>query len=116
MLRAEDMPDDREDLASVEVTFPPLESGDMDRASEFVPDIVDYLDADGETVTAEDLRFLRAALVEETKYWVWAFGSEDDPSYVFVSERPGAGRCVSYDFADGLTPEQAILADYHECY
>ncbi len=113
MLPLDEMPEYREDLANVSVTFPSLDDKETARQSEFIKELSEYLSMEeGEGFSPADLQFLRSAQVEDTKYWIWSY----DESYAMVSEDSKGGQCQTCNFQDGLTPEQAILADYHACY
>lgn len=72
---------------------------------------------DGESLAAEDLTFLRTALVDQTRYWIWSFDEPDgDRAYATVSAGP-EGVSVGYETDYyGLTPEQFILGDYHDVF
>jgi hypothetical protein len=117
MIPIEDMPDCRADLAKFDVQFPELDKLETARHPSFVDALVDYLVLEGEDVFEEDLSFLRSALVEATKFWIWEFvDNADERHFATVSEAPDGQQTHGYDRAEGLTPEQAILATYHDCY
>ena len=117
MLSVNEMPEYRGDLLKHDVQFPSLDAEQTDRHKGFINDVVEYVVTEGEDVFEEDLTFLRSALVEDTRFWIWEFTDNgDEKHYATVSERPGKPISLGYDIADGLTPEQAILADYHDCY
>ena len=117
MLSLDEMPEYRADLAKIEVDFPSLSDAETARHKEFVDSIVDYLTTEGDDVRADELTFLRSAQVAESKYWIWEYVDDcGEPSYVSVSEDRDGGRCVTSNWQEELSPEQAMLADYHACY
>lgn len=117
MIPLEEMPDYRPDLKSVAVEFPPLDGVQTGRHPEFVPHILEYLANEFGPFDAEDLMFLRSAQVAESRYWVWEFEEDDGTRcYAIFSEPPSGGSCITADWAEEMTPAQAILADYHSCY
>jgi hypothetical protein len=116
------MPDDNADLSTVTVTFPRLPDDSAAGCPVPVSDLLEYLAMevpDGDSLSAEQLTFLRTADVEGTQYWIWRFREPDgDNAYATVSVAPGGSRTtIGYD-ADyyGLTPEQFILGDYHQVF
>ena len=59
--------------------------------------------------------FVRTALVEKTKYWIWKFTDADGrESYVTVAVDAHGEEVIGYDESFGFTPEQFILADYYD--
>jgi hypothetical protein len=120
MLSADEMPDDNAQLALVDVEFPRLDSDSVGGCPVPSGDLLRHLAdevPEGESLTAEDLTFLRTALVDRTRYWIWSFNEPGgDRAYATVSAGPQGVR-VGYD-ADyyGLTAEQFILGDYHKVF
>ena len=118
MISYEDMPEDNADIAKIEIDFPRLPDDTAASCPCPVHEIIDYLHLEGETVTANDLEFIRTAQVEDHRYWIWRFRDEDgEECYVTVWFRSDRTQCVGYnDNYYGLTPEQFILADYHDVF
>jgi hypothetical protein len=118
MIPLEQMPEYRRDLVNVPVDFPPLDEEQAVRHVEFVDSLLEYLELEGEAdLSAKDLTFLRSAQVGEKRFWIWEFeGDSSDKYYAVASEKPNGSTRLSYDPAEGLTPEQFMLAEYHECY
>ena len=86
-------------------------------------EIIEYLDceapggknAGGEMIIDFELKFLRTALVNDTKYWIWSFFDEDDiECYVTIAMVPGGPKFLGYNDSFGLTPEQFIITDYFD--
>jgi hypothetical protein len=86
-------------------------------------EILDYLDVEApggkesgsSRVIQFDLRFLRTALVNNSKYWLWGFKDErDSDCYVAVRQTPDGDSILGYDETFGLTPEQWMVMDYYD--
>jgi len=86
-----------------------------------IKEILEYLDyeapggkfAGGVTTIDFELKFLRMAVVKNTKYWIWSFLDENDTEcYVTVLLGPDGKPCIGYSETLGLTPEQSIMAAY----
>jgi hypothetical protein len=85
-------------------------------------EILEYLDVEApggsesgsEAVIQFDLHFVRTALVNDSKYWLWRFKADDDlDCYVAVQETPTGDSILGFDEAFGLTPEQWLVLDYY---
>lgn len=121
MISFEEMPEDNAELAKLEIEFPRLEPDSADSCPVSLDDVVAYLrleSPDGESVQADQLRFLRTALVAQHRYWIWAFRESDGTDcFATVSESPDGTTCTGYgDNYHGLTPEQFVLGDYHNVF
>jgi len=121
MIKREDFPKKIEDLHNYKVSLPLAEGESESTCPVSKKDIIEYLDweapggknAGGEMVIDFELKFLRTALVNETKYWIWGFLDENDTEcYVTVSLPNGGPSCTGYNESFGLTPEQFIVANY----
>ena len=111
------MPEHRADLASVPVDFPNLDPAQTSRHIKLAARAVAYLEREGVELDVEDLTFLRSAQVAERRFWIWSFRDDlNELAYVTALEDPRGRVSLGYDDADGLTPEQALLAEYHGCY
>ena len=115
MLSLEEMPDNNEDLAKIDVDFPPIPDADTVDPDSFSPQLLDYLELEEFTPDGE-LTFLRTALVETTSYWIWEFTSDGEKAYVTFA-KDDHGSCVGCETDYySLTPEQYMLGDYHNCF
>jgi hypothetical protein len=85
-------------------------------------DILEYLavEAPGgsqsgsDRVLQFDLRFIRTALVNSSKYWLWGFKDERNTDCcVAVQELPNGDSVLGYDESFGLSPEQWLVLDYY---
>ena len=115
MLRSDQMPDGNADLANIPVELPPAPSELLSTPEVFLDDITEYLELEG-YIPDQELRFLRTALVEESVYYIWSFESGGDSCFVTVSIRSDGSQCIGCNENHrGLSPEQFIMADYHNC-
>lgn len=58
---------------------------------------------------------VRAALVNESTYWLWRFkATEDLDCYVAVRQTPDGDSVLGFDEAFGLSPEQWLVMDYYD--
>ena len=115
------MPEDNLDLATLDVSFPPLEDNSEESCPEAISRIVDYLrveSTDFEHVVADQLTFLRTAQVAEKKYWIWSFLESDGTiCFATVSQDEDGSTCMGYEENYGeWTPEQYMLGDYHKVF
>ena len=119
VLAPEDMPDDNADLARVSVEFERLTPDSPSGCPVPLEDLLDYLAdevPDGESLTADELTFVRTAKVADADYWVWRFREPGPMASATVST--SAGEVVTGYEANyyGLTPEQFVLGDYHQVF
>lgn len=121
MIPYHEMPEDNRDLAYLKVSFPYLPGNSSDSCPVKMDDILDYLQVEAtpeQLIQARDLTFLRTALVEKERFWIWQFiDSDGQKCYVTASQPPHEPPCISFD-ADyyGLTPEQFILGTYYQVF
>ncbi len=110
-----DVPETREDLARMKVEFRTLNEAETERHWSFLDELVEYLSLEADAdLRAEDLTFLRSAQVGDHRYWIWQFkGTSLEPWYATVSESPNGSICLGCDSAEGLTPEQFMLAGHN---
>ena len=115
MLSFEEMPENNADLAKIKVEFSHVPLADVADPTEIEPYLLAYLELEGYKPDG-DLKFLRTALVEETVYWIWSFITGNEAAYAVATQDPEENRTLGGDTNDyNLTPEQYILADYHNC-
>jgi hypothetical protein len=121
--RREDLPEDFYALRNVTVSFPRLDPDLAETSPTSLSEILEYLgweapggeNAGGDRIIQFQLEFIRTALVEKTKYWIWRFFDERGTEcYVTVALTPRNDTITGYDESFGFTPEQFILADYYE--
>ncbi len=121
--RRDELPEDFDELRNVPVDLPLLP--DEGAASCPVPmnEILEYLSYEapggehsGSSEVIEfQLQFVRTALVEQTKYWIWTFiNSGNRASYLTVGVDGSGQQMMSCDETFGLSPEQRILAEHYD--
>jgi hypothetical protein len=119
MIPYEQMPENNEDLASLSVSFPFLEPNTPEKCPVSIEDLLDYLSVESEEgITADDLEFIRTAKVAKENYWIWRFiDSYGDECFAWVRDRRWGSTVTSFDKNHyHLTPEQYMLANYHEIF
>lgn len=116
MLTYEEMPENNEDLAKIEIDFPHVPLQKIADPKEIEPYLLDYLERE-DFAPDGALKFLRTAQVEEVVCWIWEFYSQGEKSYATASQDKNGdtGLGCGTDYYK-LTPEQYILADYHQCF
>jgi hypothetical protein len=121
--RREELPEDFYELKNVPVELPHLPDDTAASCPASMAGILEYLDYEApggehsgsEEVIPFQLEFVRTALVEGTRYWIWRFTDSDArESYVTVAIDPTGRQITGYDESFGFTPEQFILADYYD--
>lgn len=76
MIPFEEVPEDNTELANIEVEFPHLQPNTPESCPVSLADVVGYLrmeSPDGMCVEADQLQFVRTALVSDHRYWIWSF-------------------------------------------
>lgn len=120
MITRDEMPEDNKDIAAMEVDFPRLSENSAASCPVPMVEILHYLSLespDGDEITAADLRFLRTAQVADAEYWIWDFHESTGVKCYVTVQRKVDGICIGYDEDYwGLTPEQYMLAEYHEMW
>ena len=115
MLTRDEMPEDNADLVSVRVEFRSVSARRVVAPEAIVPDMLDYLAREGFPPDS-GLRFLRNALVEERAlYLIWEFETGGERAFATAAMRDRQW-CLGCGLDHwGLSPEQYILADFHNC-
>jgi len=79
--------------------------------------IFDYLNlesADYQTADRFRFRFARTAKIKDRRYWLWEYTeSNGEKVYVYV-ESKWPRTILSLRSANGLSPEQFLLADFYD--
>ncbi len=111
------------DLKHCSFDFPFLSPNDPSKCPRSNPEILEYLDveAPGGSESGStnfipfDLRFIRTALINSSKYWIWRFKAIDNlDCYVAVQQTPSGDSILGFDETFGLTPEQWMVMDYYD--
>ena len=113
-MTADQMPDDNAKLANIPVQLPEVPLSGIAAPESFVSDIREYLEIEDYEPDGK-LQFLRTADVDGTLYYIWKFQSAGDDCYATVSISDGSDCIGCNENHWGLTPEQFIMADYHNC-
>lgn len=116
MLTYEEMPEDNKELSKIAIDFPHVTFDEVSAPEVIEPHLLDYLKREGYSPDGE-LKFLRTAKVEDTVYWIWNFISDGEKTYATATQDKNGDTSLGCDTdCYGLTPEQYILGDYHECF
>jgi hypothetical protein len=113
-----ELPDDPTDWTNVDVSFARLETDTAGSCPASLEQIMRYVQAEsGDTDRAQPdrLTFLRTALVQDTKYWLWNYEEKDGTAcFVVFRARKGGSTYLGLTETRGLSPEQYLLADYYD--
>jgi hypothetical protein len=121
--RRDELPEDFDELRNVPIELPRLPEDSAASCPMPMSEILEYLSYEapgGEhsgsaEVIEFPLEFLRTALVDQTRYWIWRFTDADEvESYVTVGIDGSGQQIVSYDETFGLSPEQRIMAEHYD--
>ena len=116
MIGYDEMPEDNAELTKIQIDFPQVPFSKVSEPSEIEPHLLDYFNREDYTPDG-NLTFLRTAQVEDTVYWIWEFISDGDKSFATATQDKEGNGCLGCDTDYyGLTPEQYILGDYHNCF
>lgn len=86
-------------------------------------EILEYLDVEApggsqsgsENVISFELKFIRTALANTSKYWIWGFRTDEGlDCYVAVRLDENGDSVLGFEESFGLTPEQWLVMDYYE--
>jgi hypothetical protein len=102
-------------LASVHFSLPYLSDNSADSCPVTVQQLARYVraHAEGAQVDPQRIAFVRTAQVEACRYWMWQYEVQGAPSYALVMEDGDGAWLSSYAGEPRLTPEEVLLADYH---
>ena len=118
MIRREDLPEDAANWTTVPVSFDRLYPDSEMGCPATRDEIMDYIrteSADTDSANTASLRFVRTARVGESSYWLWSY-TESDGTVCFVafSQSTDGSTVLGMSEANGLSPEQYLLADYYD--
>lgn len=102
-------------LARVHYSLPFLSDNSADSCPVTTQELARYVRAHspGLEVDPRHIAFVRTAQVEQCRYWMWRYQVQDTPSYALVMEDGDGAWLSSYSGEEHLTPEEILLADYH---
>lgn len=116
--------EDPADWGEFDVPLPYLSPNTEESCPDSLDEVMDYVRcecADTDRATPDRLQFIRTAQVNDSKYWIWRY-TEEDGSECFVTSSIDATGSGSLGLSDvfaspardrPLTPEQFLIADYH---
>ena len=118
MIERSELPEDVEDWKDVEVDFPRLSPDSPENCPATESEIMEYVrmeSADLDDASQESLVFVRTALVGEDECWLWTYTESDGQiAYVTYRRRSQAPEVLGLTDANGLSPEQFMLAEYYD--
>ena len=83
-----------------------------------VSEITEYLRAESADVDRYDLsrlRFLRTALIDTDRYWMWTYREEDGRlCYLVAAEKTDGHHELDLAETNALSPEQFLLAVHYD--
>jgi hypothetical protein len=118
----DELPEDFDELRNVPIELPRLPDDTPASCPVPMDDILEYLSYEapggehsGSTEVIEfQFEFLRTALVDQARYWIWRFrDSRDCESYVIAAIDARSQELLSFDETFGLSPEQRIMAEHY---
>jgi len=86
-------------------------------------EVLEYLDvearggsqAGSENVISFDLKFVRTAKINRSKFWLWSFKDGDGVDcFVSVQKNEAGQNILGFEEALGLTPEQWLVMEYYD--
>ncbi|MBL8065440.1 MAG: hypothetical protein JNM34_06225 [Chthonomonadaceae bacterium] len=95
------------ELMSRDVVLPEFEDSPQERAA-LHKEVAQYVKIESASCTAKGLKFVRNAMIDGVKYWLW---TDYDGDYVYSEDYEGDGLMCLAD-QDGLTPEQFLVKVY----
>lgn len=104
-----------EKVAGLSIDYPALPMDTPSSCPLPVQAVSEYLSSAGEETCSSNLKFLRSALVDTHKYWIWRFDDQGgDECFAVVVVEPDETVSIGYlyNWFD-LTPEQLIYGDFH---
>lgn len=119
----DELPEDFEELRHIPIDLPRMPDDSAASCPVPMAEILEYLSYEapggehsGSTEAIEfRLEFVRTAVVEHTRYWIWSFrDSRDCESYVTVGLDARGQLILSYDETFELSPEQRIMAEHYD--
>lgn len=117
MLSPEAVPDRPEQLARLFVQLPRLLHDSPTSCPLALEELLEHLadeTSEGRVLVADDLTFVRTALLDDVRYWVYRVTDTGDgtPAWACVAEEPGGAATLGYVLDPwGLTAEQLVIGD-----
>jgi hypothetical protein len=124
MIDKDQLPEDPADWGDLEVSLPRLDPDSAESCPASLASILEYVDiesADAGDVDAGRLQFVRTAEVGDQQCWIWSYiDSDGELSYVTYWVASDGERTLGMSDAapevggPALSPEQYMLAEYHD--
>jgi hypothetical protein len=116
----EQMPEDTRGLASLDIALPRSEPDNEASAPVSRADVLRELRLQEPATFAlseDDLNFVRTAVIQAKRYWLWQFAANGKTYFVSVCLRSNGDVCFSYEenYAN-WTPDQYLIGDYHDFF
>ena len=116
VLTLDEMPEYRSELAGFDVSFPKLSPAHTSRHQQFIKGLMQYLNCE---LGMCMLTTLPCLFGPSHRSATWAGSFSIPPGFLFMQwswSARGRGLFLPAHPKDDLTPEQAMLAEYHACY
>jgi hypothetical protein len=117
MIARNRLPEDAATWTSVVIDFPRLENDKAESCPLSEDHIFGYVQVEAADLDEADrtrFRFLRSALVKDQRFWLWQYQESDGAfAYVWVQAGAKGETFLGLNDANGLSPEQFVLAAYY---
>lgn len=118
LIPRDQLPYDAEDWKKVEVDFAYLPDNTEKSCPISLKELMEYIrmeSADTDKASEESLSFIRTALIKKNKCWIWKYTESDgELCYVTFWKKSWRRTELGISSANGLSPEQFILAEYYD--
>jgi len=118
MIPRDQLPEDAEDWKDVNIHFSFLPKNAEESCPASREEIMEYVQmesGDTDDASEESLSFVRTALVEKNECWLWKYVESDgEIRYVTFWKMASEETILGLSSANGLSPEQFILAEYYD--
>jgi hypothetical protein len=112
------LPEDAADWSNVIIEFPRLRDNSAGSCPRKERDIFQYVSTESADLEKSDrkrFRFLRTARVKTQRFWLWEYVERDGVrNFVLIQTDAKGNTRLSINEANGLSPEQFILAAYYD--
>ena len=113
-----ELPEDAADWVSVNIDLPRLSPDSVETCPLSLDQVFDYIkleSGDTDSASRHRLSFVRTALVDSEKYWLWKYVESDGAECFVLVRQGGGGRLMTtLTNSNGLSAEQYLLADYFD--
>ena len=104
------------DVRSVQVSLQRLDPDSPNECPVPLNDIVEHVETEEmELKQPPALKFLRTALIAQTRYWIWTYTDNDgNANYAVAALWPNGQTLTHCDGTFDMTPEQYLLASHFD--